>query len=261
MKIDYGYNHEKVKAVRSALGLTQEQFANALGIRQSSVAAIEGGKKSKLTLDQLEIIIKKYNINPLYLLADDEHIFIDRSNDKMSAFNEPQVPYKLNDLDLTCYLVPISAQAGYAEGDDQRRLPQVVIPGVHDNNARVFEISGDSMDPVLLHGDYVACVKLDDPCEIRDGIIYIVVSRSAGVTCKYLRVTERGLRCLPENIASYAPFELDWDDVRELWEVHVRITRHINSGRLDATRIAPGNGGRLEKLLEKLLEKGVLGGG
>lgn len=165
-------------------------------------------------------------------------------------------PSTSNRVGNICYLVPASAQAGYAEGwsdEHPPRLSEVSIPGIQDENARVFEVSGDSMNPILMDGDYVACTRVEDARYIRDGLIYVIVSRN-GVAVKHVRVVNDKLLCTPENTHGFEPFEVPFEEVRELWAVKIRITRHIIGGRLE--QVGAGQGGsKLEELLIRLLDQ------
>jgi phage repressor protein C with HTH and peptisase S24 domain len=176
---------------------------------------------------------------------------IDLSSKRAESLNTPRIGN-------ICYLVPASAQAGYAEGwsdEHPPRLSEVLIPGIQDEGARVFEVSGDSMNPILMDGDYVACTRVEDARHIRDGLIYVIVSRY-GVSVKHVRVVEDHLLCTPENTHGFEAFEMQVEEVRELWEVKIRITRHILTGRLQQKHIGAGKGGsKLEDLLIKLLDQ------
>ncbi|RME99050.1 MAG: S24 family peptidase, partial [Bacteroidetes bacterium] len=193
--------------------------------------------------------------NPMYLLSDDETMF-------MTEGYTPQIAadYSVEYRTQRCVLVPISAQAGYAadwQDEPKPRLQEVIIPGIQDEQARVFEVSGDSMDPILVHGDYVACTRVEKQHYLRDGLLYVVVSQSHGISVKYVRLGQHGLRCYSENEGAFPAFEVRYEDLSELWEVRVRITQHIVAGRFEQQRMVPGNGtSKVEELLTQLLESG-----
>lgn len=56
---------ERVKQIRKEAGLTQQQFADRLGLKQNSIAQIEGGRN---TSDQtIRTICKEFNVNEAWL--------------------------------------------------------------------------------------------------------------------------------------------------------------------------------------------------
>ena len=56
---------ERVKQIRKEAGLTQQQFADRLGLKQNSIAQIEGGRN---TSDQtIRTICKEFSVNEAWL--------------------------------------------------------------------------------------------------------------------------------------------------------------------------------------------------
>ena len=56
---------ERVKQIRKEAGLTQQQFADRLGLKQNSIAQIEGGRN---TSDQtIRTICKEFSVNESWL--------------------------------------------------------------------------------------------------------------------------------------------------------------------------------------------------
>lgn len=59
-----------VRTIRRARGLSQEQFADALGVHRTYVGGIERGERN-LTLQTVERLAEVLRVRPLRLLADD----------------------------------------------------------------------------------------------------------------------------------------------------------------------------------------------
>lgn len=59
--------NKRVKEVRIALKLTQTQFADTLGIRQSSLSAIENGVTGTVDERNIRIICKEFDVNEDWL--------------------------------------------------------------------------------------------------------------------------------------------------------------------------------------------------
>ena len=58
----------RLKLLRHTLEMTQSQFAEIMGITQSTYAYIEKGHRASITLDQLLILHDKLDINPNWVL-------------------------------------------------------------------------------------------------------------------------------------------------------------------------------------------------
>jgi hypothetical protein len=203
--------------------------------------------RRNLTIDHLNTLVDRFGVNPWYLLNGVDPLFTDGGG----------VPA----LEGGCFLVPLTAQAGYTEEtDDRAGLPQVVVPGVPGTDARVFEVAGDSMVPVIQDGDFVAGMRVSGR-EIRDGLLYVVVARGRGVAVKYLKLRTEALRCYSHN-PEHGSYDVDLEDVVELWEVQLRITRHILNQQFEF--IPTGVRGnterieRIERLVEQLIEQRAL---
>ena len=57
---------DRLKELRTQLGLTQQEFADALNIKRNTVANYEAGRNSPIDAVQ-SLICKTYNVNPEWL--------------------------------------------------------------------------------------------------------------------------------------------------------------------------------------------------
>jgi phage repressor protein C with HTH and peptisase S24 domain len=247
---------KRLKKVRKSLkSLTQSSFGSAIGMSKASVAGVETGR-NKLTYDQLQTIYKVFNVDPLYLLTGEGDIF--RQTKYSPTPNTSQIKNtKHKYLIKGTHLVTIEAQAGYSTGEQpQTNLPIVIIPGIQDEDSRVFEVSGDSMEPLLLHGDFIACTKVQEARQLRTGLIYVIVSKDHGISVKYVRLTVNAIRCLSHS-PTFEPYNIPLDEVLELWEVQVRITRNLlNTGiaTQPINQASTAHVDRVEKAVSKLID-------
>ena len=78
--------NERIKELRKALGLTQQVFAEHIGLKQNSIALIESGKRSTSTQAILSIC-REFNVNENWLRTGEGQMFIQVSRDEeISAF-------------------------------------------------------------------------------------------------------------------------------------------------------------------------------
>ncbi len=120
-------------------------------------------------------------------------------------------------------LVPVKAQAGYTShyGDIDyiASLPRFKLPFLTENKTyRTFQIKGDSMLPVT-EGSWVTCSFLENWKEIKNGKLYIVVTKDEGIVFKriYNRLDEGNLLLISDN-PEYSPFEVSVSQVLEIWQ-------------------------------------------
>lgn len=56
----------RIRALRTALNLTQEEFGRSIGVVRSSIAKLESGENNP-SRQTIELICTKYNVNPEWL--------------------------------------------------------------------------------------------------------------------------------------------------------------------------------------------------
>lgn len=87
--------NERVKAVRQALGLSQQEFGSRIGIKISAMSYLESGK-SRLTESNAILICKEFNVSREWLLNGTGEMFRPESSDAMDKLAEQ---YNLSDLE------------------------------------------------------------------------------------------------------------------------------------------------------------------
>lgn len=126
-------------------------------------------------------------------------------------------------------MVPERAQAGYLAGysDDgyNAELPQISLPQFRNGTFRGFEIAGDSMFPTLYPGDWVICELCPRLSDLREGYVYVVVTKSTGIVCKRIHaiLEDMTLYCRSDN-RQFAPLTIAASDLVEVWLVKSRLT-------------------------------------
>lgn len=73
--------NERIKAVRTALGLSQQEFAEKIGIKRGAVANYEVGRNEPIDA-VVSLICKTYNVNERWLRTGDGEMFIKISRDQ-----------------------------------------------------------------------------------------------------------------------------------------------------------------------------------
>ena len=93
--------NERIKAVRLALGLSQEEFGKRLGVTRGAITNIELNKVEPKPLF-VDLICREFNVNEDWLKNGAEPMFLQRSrNEELSAFfgdllnGEPDFKHRL----------------------------------------------------------------------------------------------------------------------------------------------------------------------
>lgn len=68
--------NEKIKKVRKALSLSQEEFGKKLGVTKTAICAIENGRRN-LTSQMETSIYREFNVNPEWLHHSQGEMFIE----------------------------------------------------------------------------------------------------------------------------------------------------------------------------------------
>ncbi|MBC6989621.1 XRE family transcriptional regulator [Hymenobacter sp. BT491] len=247
-----------LKFWRRELSLTQAQMAEKLGIKRSLVGAYEEGRaEPKLTT--LVNMARLFGISLDALVTTD---FSKKSVAKAAlrqlepASVTPGPPTRpannLRVLALTVdkeeneniELVPLKASAGYLNGyadpEYLEELPKFRLPMLGQGGTyRAFEISGDSMLPIA-SGTVIVGRYVDDWMTIKDGTPCIVVSGKEGIVFKRIfnRLKDSAVLTLHSDNPVYSPYEIDVEDVVEIWEARAYISSTFPIADLSLSRLA-----------------------
>lgn len=211
---------KNISYLRTQNGFSQRRLAEALGVGRGTVYNWES-EKANPPIDEL------VKLSRLFKLSIDNLILTDLEESGVLSANEPSEIYNLSTPNN--YFIPISVQAGYGIGSTgilEHELTPIFIPGV-DYVARTFEVYGDSMEPVLQHKDWVVCEQVQDAQSIQESQPCVVVSKSDGITVKYVLKYHEGLMCIPANREQYSSVMVPYDEIQEIWIVRIRLTKHL----------------------------------
>ncbi len=219
--------NENIRFLRKSLSLTQDQFAQKLEIKRSLVGAYEEGRaEPRLELLQKMAALAGFSVD--VLIGRDISQLKDYEKKSMRSKEVLVVTVDENNRD-NIELVPHKAAAGYLNGyaDPEyiKELPRFKLPMLSQGTYRAFEITGDSMLPIL-PGTIVIGEWVEDIHDLKSGKSYILVTQREGIVYKrvfnYLR--ENGKLFLVSDNRQYAPYQLDASDVVEAWSAKAYIS-------------------------------------
>ncbi|WP_426493603.1 S24 family peptidase [Hymenobacter sp. 102] len=144
----------------------------------------------------------------------------------------------------------------YLEPEFYQDIPAFSIPLPQFRNAtfRAFEVIGDSMSPTLYAGGWVLARYVDFAREtLQEGYIHVVVTREALVVKRVLdRIEQRGTLALQSDNEEFQTYEVQIEDVQEVWRVVADIGFKFPNVRFDTRRRVAGLEADLQNVLARL---------
>jgi transcriptional regulator with XRE-family HTH domain len=225
-----------LKYLRKLRGWTQEEFANKLNIKRSLIGAYEE-ERADPRLDVLEMVAD------IFKLTLDELLLKDLSNTGSSYLMKRRQQKMMSADRNIIHFVPVKAAAGYlagyADSEFIDELNTFTLPMLSGGNYRAFEIIGDSMLPTpsgsIIVGEKVASVD-----EVKNNMPFIVISRNEGIVYKRVVKNNRAknkLTLVSDNPV-YQPYQVNTEDVLELWQAQVVIGKVVQQQRWDMDALA-----------------------
>lgn len=242
----------RLKKVRETYKKTQKEFAKKVGLSKSAYIDKEYNH-AKLSFKTLQILTKELNVSLDWLFDGEGSMFkYDQIKGKEYVKNtsinittdDPGIyengPLK-NGYTFTNIVVPSYAADNYFDEGWQteqfNNLQFVNLPFMKagkDETLRTFQISGESMTPHFIHGDFVVCRYVDKNEAVKSNKVYVMVQVDGSIVLKRVyNNVEKSQFVLSSDNRVYHPYSLEYDDVVERWLVEWCIS--------SAFRAAEGN--------------------
>lgn len=227
-----------LKYLRKLRGWTQEEFANKLNIKRSLIGAYEE-ERADPRIEVLETVAS------MFKLTLDELLLKDLSNSiNTGSYLQKRRMQKMLSADRNIiHFVPVKAAAGYlasyADAEFIDELNTFTLPMLTGGNYRAFEIIGDSMLPTP-SGSIIVGEKVESLDDVKNGQAYIVVSRNEGIVYKRIQKNNRAKNkvTLESDNPNYQPYQINAEDIVELWQAQVVIGKVATQQRWDVNSLA-----------------------
>ncbi len=225
-----------LKYLRKLRGWTQEEFAGKLNIKRSLLGAYEE-ERADPRLEVLEIVAD------VFKLSLDELLLKDLSNQSASYLMKRRQQKMMSADRNIIHFVPVKAaagyMAGYADSEFIDELNTFTLPMLSGGNYRAFEIIGDSMLPTP-SGSIIVGEKVDKMEDIKSNLAYIVISRNEGIVYKRIVKSNKAKNkvSLVSDNPTYQPYQVNTEDIIELWQAQVVIGKVTTQQRWDVNSLA-----------------------
>ncbi len=234
---------EKIASIRDAFNLNNFSLSKRIGVTGTTIDSIVNGrpqpdgsrKKTKPGYDVLTSIINEFDINPDYLF-DKSTIMLKSQMPQVQVYSGVPLVVSTDSLgDENVVYVPVQARAGYLNGYGDisyiEQLPSFSMPHLKNGSYRCFEAQGNSMVRTIFDGDLVFGRYVENLYDIKDGRIYVIVSKNDGIVLKRVinRIQERGKLILKSDNkdGNYPTFTIDAEDIMEVWYVTMFASRQM----------------------------------
>jgi len=211
-----------IRHLRVLKGFSQEHFAEELGWTRSVIGSYEEGR-SEPSIERLISLSSYFNI-PIDILVKNDLRLTDTTSFIEIGNKRVLFPVTVNESNEDLIeILTVEASAGYLKGyadpEYVEQLQNIKLPFLPTGKHRTFPIKGDSMLPVK-DGSYIVAKFIENIHDVKDGRTYIVLTKDDGLVYKrvYNRITDRRSLLLYSDNKNYFPFEVNIEDVLELWE-------------------------------------------
>lgn len=219
------YLAHNIRYLRKREGLTQEELSSRLGINRAALGSYEEGRaEPRLSLLQLMAQFFSCRLDDLLnldLSGGEKHPAPDKKGKNLRVLSVAVD----KEEEERVVVVPVKAAAGYLDGFGDigyiESLPSFNLPLQelsHNRSYRLFQIKGDSMNPIP-DGSYIITEYVQDWTGIKDDHCYILITRDEGVVYKRVlnRLDEEVLILKSDN-PDYKPYSVAADMIAEVWK-------------------------------------------
>jgi transcriptional regulator with XRE-family HTH domain len=229
------FANKNLKYLRKLRGWTQEEFAQKLRIKRSLLGAYEE-ERAEPRIDILEAVADMFKLTLDDLLrrdvSDNKTSYLSRRRAQKLATGRADIPF-----------VPVKAAAGYLAGySDPEFIDELntfTLPMLSGGDYRAFEIVGDSMMPTP-SGSVIVGEKVQSLEEVKSNNTYVVVSKTDGIVYKRVLKNNRQKNkyTLVSDNPSYQPYHVNAEEIVELWQAQMVISKANTQQRWDVNNLA-----------------------
>ena len=161
------------------------------------------------------------------------------------------------------HFVPVKAAAGYLRAMQTVNLLMssilLLCPCLAGGNYRAFEIIGDSMMPTP-SGSIIVGEKVESIEDAKSNMAHIVVSKNEGIVYKRIVKSNKNKNkiTLVSDNPAYQPYQVNADDILEMWQAKTIINKITNQQRWDVNALA-NLVNNLQDQVSSMLKKDELG--
>ena len=209
--------------------MTQEELANKIGVTRSIIGAYEEGRaEPKLrTLQNLAQYFKvgiEDFLNKNLSDSSEKERLVKTDIEGVNLRLLPLIISQENKELIT--IVPNKAAAGYLNGyadpefvEELKHFSLPVSELSQNKTYRLFQIHGDSMNPIL-SGSYIVAEYVQNWKELKDRKCYVLLTKDHGIVYKRIlnKIEEHNEITLKSDNPFFEPYTIKIDHILEVWK-------------------------------------------
>ena len=219
----------RIKYLMKEMGVRQVQFAQRIGVDTSNLSKYLNAHMP-LSDSFLNRLVVNLGVSKEWLL-DGTDLPFGKTPVRLDANDGGGALTTVGSRPAGTPVYDVDATAGVASGRNELFVNENIVGWVNlpnmSPNCRIVRVSGDSMAPVIMDGDFVAVREVSNPNQIYWGQIYVVQLDDFRVV-KYLRRhTDPNMVVLRSENPNYDDMDVRRSDIHEM--LLVQHVLHINS--------------------------------
>lgn len=242
--------NENIRILRTKMGLTQEKFAELLGVKRSLIGAYEEGrafppannlmKLSKVfnvSLDELVNVSFENKIKNTQIRDEEGTLFFSgertetqpsKVNFEASYGNFDPTEEKKSDSRGIPYIKSVLFEKYISNPDFGQLsdgLPYLQLPFLSKSNLTAF----DSPNDFLIENSILICEKLNDKYYFQEGQNYLLVTRNHGFIYRriYNQLNFKGVYLASSDKSGIQSLEISAVDVKEIWKIEAYFSKNL----------------------------------
>ena len=193
-------HYRMLRAIKSALSLTQVQLAKALNVNVDRVKSLTSGKAAKLSPAETKSLVENLHVNSTWLATGEGEMF--QSSETKAVVDSPSAPDGF-------ILVPhyeVQASAGHGALIHSEQIVDYLAfkadwvrntLGVAQKDLALISVKGDSMEPGLSNEDLILVDMRKN--RVEDNAIYVLQLNDALLVKRIQHKLDGSLHVMSDN--------------------------------------------------------------
>jgi len=219
--------NENIRILRTKMGLTQEKFAELLGVKRSLIGAYEEGRAIPPANNLLKLSkVFRVSLDDLINVSFENEIKNNQMRDEEGTlFFSKEItetrPSKVNINNTTFGKYILNPDFGqFSDG-----LPNLQLPFLSKSNLTAFDAPLD----FLLENCILICEKLSDKYYFQEGQNYLLVTKNHGFIYRriYNQLNFKGVYLVSSDKSGIPSLEISAVDVKEIWKIEAYFSKNL----------------------------------
>lgn len=237
----FGQNIKKIRKIKQ---ISQSQFADLFKLTRASIGAYEEGR-SEAKVDTIIQIANHFSISVDSLLTKELTVndlyhfdLVNKDLDKYHHIKENGTTASFTGIPLVSDKIFTEYLANIGNFDFINSLPKIKLPVDNPSHLRAFVQYGNAMqynNSGIFHGDIVIVEQIEID-KLEADKLFIVITHNQVYLRRFETENNSSLAFKTDNF-DYEAFQVQRNEIMELWMVKYIFTKHVSSSNKSSNRI------------------------